>query len=255
MSILNGTAQFGPYDKVVSVVLEILEGCFTIEASPNNIEDHKAIALETTTKILAITTSNNVENSNKALLSTLFPAKNAYHIHKDETLLTEVASDKTTEDMDVEKFEKLVLEVRTVAISRPTNLTKFAETHYKSSIEFVMKLAKWFWHLLENCPVNFSVGTLGQPGLTHIDSTVQALIEVFHAFTTIDSETIPHVSDLYAQFLIADNLQVTSNDIFYLTKVHSFLKQCLHDLWLTKKTGTFSKPFNCLRNEWTLVFL
>ena len=41
MSILNGTAQFGPYDKVVSVVLEILEGCFTIEASPNNIEDHK----------------------------------------------------------------------------------------------------------------------------------------------------------------------------------------------------------------------
>ena len=82
MSILNGTAQFGPYDKVVSVVLEILEGCFTIEASPNNIEDHKAIALETTTKILAITTSNNVENSNKALLSTLFPAKNAYHIHK-----------------------------------------------------------------------------------------------------------------------------------------------------------------------------
>ena len=128
---------------------------------------------------------------------------------KDETLLTEVASDKTTEDMDVEKFEKLVLEVRTVAISRPNNLTKFAETHYKSSIEFVMKLAKWFWHLLENCPVNFSVGTLGQPGLTHIDSTVQALIEVFHAFTTIDSETIPHVSDLYAQFLIADNLQVT----------------------------------------------
>ena len=62
VSNLNGTAQFGPYDKVVSVVLEILEGCFTIEASPNNIEDHKAIALETTTKILAITTSTNVEN-------------------------------------------------------------------------------------------------------------------------------------------------------------------------------------------------
>ena len=146
--------------------------------------------------------------------------------------------------MDVEKFEKLVLEVRTVAISRPTNLTKFAETHYKSSIEFVMKLAKWFWHLLENCPVNFSVGTLGQPGLTHIDSTVQALIEVFHAFTTIDSETIPHVSDLYAQFLIADNLQVTLNIIFYLTKVHSFLKQCLHDLQLTQFGGTFTKPFS-----------
>ena len=101
-------------------------------------------------------------------MSTLFPAKNAFHVHKDETLLTDVASDKATEEMDVEKFEKLVLEVRNVAISRPANLTKFAETHFKSSIEFVIKLAKWFWHLLENCPVNFSVGTLGQPGLTHI---------------------------------------------------------------------------------------
>ena len=152
--------------------------------------------------------------------------------------------------MDVEKFEKLVLEVRTVAISRPNNLTKFAETHYKSSIEFVMKLAKWFWHLLENCPVNFSVGTLGQPGLTHIDSTVQALIEVFHAFTTIDSETIPHVSDLYAQFLIADNLQVTLNNIFTLsTKVHSFLKQCLHDLQLTQLGGTFTRPFKLISAE------
>ena len=54
------------------------------------------------------------------------------------------------------------------------------------------------------------VGTLGQPGLTsNIDATVQALIEVFHAFTTIDSEVIPQVSNLYAEFLKASNLQVS----------------------------------------------
>lgn len=205
---MNGSSAYGPYDKITSVVLEILEGCFTIEASPNNIEDHKAVAMETTTKILAVDTSTNVENSNKALLSTLFANKTAYHMHKDETLLTEVANDRIIDEMDVEKFEKLVLEVRTVAITRPANLTKFAENKHKSSVEFVVKLAKWFWHLLENCPVNFSVGTLGQPGLSHVDSMVQALIEIFHAFTTIDSETIPHVSNLYAQFLIAQNLQV-----------------------------------------------
>ena len=27
-------------------------------------------------------------------------------------------------------------------------------------------------------------------------------------------------------------------------KVHSFLKQCLHDICLTQKRGTFTKPFN-----------
>ena len=201
--------QFGPYDKVVSVVLEILEGCFTIEASPNNLEDHKAIALEITTDILSIVTSGQVEINNKNLLSTLFPSKTAYHLHKDETMLGQVASDHATQIMDVETFEKLVCEVRTVATARPSNLTKFAEAQHKSSMDFVLKLSQWFWDLLNSCPINFSVGTLGQPGLTHIDAIVQALIEVFHAFTTIDPETIPQVSNLYAQFLIADNLQVS----------------------------------------------
>ena len=27
-------------------------------------------------------------------------------------------------------------------------------------------------------------------------------------------------------------------------KVHSFLKQCLYDLWLTDKGDTFTKPFS-----------
>ena len=28
---------------------------------------------------------------------------------------------------------------------------------------------------------------------------------------------------------------------FKMTKVHSFLKQCLQDLWLTQKSGTFTQ--------------
>lgn len=204
-------AQNGPYDKVASVILEILEGCFSIEASPNNIEEHKAVAMDITTKILAINASNSVENSNQTLLSTLFASKNLYHVHKDDTLLTQVASnEKFQKEKDVEKFEKLVLEVRNVAISRPSNLVKFAENQHTNSAEFILKLSKWFWNLMENCPVNHMVGTLGQPGLTsNIDATVQALIEVFHAFTTIDSEVIPQVSNLYAEFLKASNLQVS----------------------------------------------
>ena len=76
-------------------------------------------------------------------------------------------------------------------------------------MSFITKLSNWFWELLENCPVNAVVGTLGQPGLTYVDATVQALLEVFHAVTTNDAETVPEISKLYAKFLVADNLQVS----------------------------------------------
>ena len=66
----------------MSVVLEILEGCFTLEASLNNLEEHKTNALEISTKILTIQSSPNVEANNKNLLSTLFPQKLGYHNHK-----------------------------------------------------------------------------------------------------------------------------------------------------------------------------
>ena len=205
----SSLVSHGPYDKLVSVVLEILEGCFTIEATPNNIEDHKKIALEITTNILAINSSNQVDGNNKALLSTLFTTKQNYHQHKDETMLKQVAEPDKIVTMDVEKFEKMVYEVRTVATARPSNLTKFSETYYGTSMTFITKLSNWFWELLENCPVNAVVGTLGQPGLTYVDATVQALLEVFHAVTTSDADTVPEISKLYAKFLVADNLQVS----------------------------------------------
>ena len=218
--------QFGPCDKIMSVILEILEGCFTLEASLNNLDDHKATALEITTKILTIPASNEVTLKNHHLCSTLFPQKIGYHNHKDQTMLSDVAAqpqapsipptdDETSEvkdrriQMDVERFEKLILNVRSVAISRPVNLTKFAEVHYKSPIDFVIQLSKWFWDLLGSSPVNNMVGTLGQCGLSHVEATVHALIDILHAFTTVDLATVPTVSNIYVQFLIADNLQVS----------------------------------------------
>ena len=202
-------AQYGPCDKVMSVVLEILEGCFTLEASLNTLEEHKTNALEISTKILTIQSSPNVEANNKNLLSTLFPQKLGYHNHKDQTMLSDVAHQDAIANMDVERFEKLILNVRSVAISRPTNLSKFAEAQYKTPVDFVEQLAKWFWDLLGSSPVNNMVGTLGQCGLSHVEATVHALIEIFHAFTTVDLATVPTVSNIYVQFLVAESLQVS----------------------------------------------
>ena len=51
-------------------------------------------------------------------------------------------------------------------------------------IKFMMQLSNWFWQLLGNRPVNSEVAPVGQHLFSHIEATVQAIIEIFHAFTT-----------------------------------------------------------------------
>ena len=49
-------------------------------------------------------------------------------------------------------------------------------------IKFMLQLSNWFWQLLENRPVNSEVAPVGQHLFSHIEATVQAIIEIFHAF-------------------------------------------------------------------------
>ena len=41
-------------------------------------------------------------------------------------------------------------------------------------------------------------------GLTHIEATVGALVEVIHAFTSCDVESIPLATKLYVSLLLAE---------------------------------------------------
>ena len=112
-----------------------------------------------------------------------------------------------------------------VAVTHPQNLVKFAEAaslitsadsenvnNDKSKCEerrkFMMQLINWFWQLLASCPANACVGTLGRNGL-NIEATVQALVEIFHAFTSQEVETVPFAAQLYSQFLMAESVQVS----------------------------------------------
>lgn len=51
-------------------------------------------------------------------------------------------------------------------------------------------------------------------GLTHIEATVQALVEIFHAFSFQEIETLPMVAQIYSQLLMAENTQVKSRIFF-----------------------------------------
>ena len=83
--------------------------------------------------------------------------------------------------------------------------------------KFMMQLANWFWQLLASRPVNSAVAPVGQPLFTHIEATVQTIIEIFHAFTTtVDvgssgsaEGSVCFAAQIYAQFLMAENQQVS----------------------------------------------
>ncbi len=52
------------------------------------------------------------------------------------------------------------------------------------------------------------MGSLGQPGLTHVEVTVQALVEIFHAFAVLDARSVAFAIQMYAQFLTSEDVHV-----------------------------------------------
>lgn len=136
------------------------------------------------------------------------------------------------QDIDPEAFYRLVLTVRSVAVARPYNLTKFAENlpvsdvkkeitekeesptgtkpAQKQSKHFMSELTDVLWALLECAPQNIARAPVCKPGLTHTEAVVQALVEIFHAFTLCDLEgTIAEASKQYTELLLSDNLQIS----------------------------------------------
>lgn len=67
---------------------------------------------------------------------------------------------------------------------------------------FMIQLADMFWHLLAARPANPMIAPACLPGLTHVDATVGALVDVIHAFTLCDLENIGLATKLYTRLLL-----------------------------------------------------
>lgn len=192
-----------PVEKMVSQSLGILKAYFHIKVVyehtssklPSQHTDTLAKLDELggqvkslSSKIMSIPTSRQVDFLAKSVLAALFSNKSSYYNHKDGVLLAHVAVDLPQIDgSNVEQFHRLLLTARSVAISRPNNLLKFSEyqkaekdldtlSESEERNKFIAQLVKWFWMLLEGKPVNSVVGTLGQPGITHVEASVQVLM-------------------------------------------------------------------------------
>ena len=232
-----GFAALAPVERLVAGMLDMIEGYFRLSAiappASDNASRMRTMATSVMSDLVNVPTSRSIEKCCKSILSLLFPTKQAYYLFKDQIVLRHVTEDLDKYDAEartvgVENFHRLVLTCRAIALSRPQNLVKYAETNQVESSaaavavrgepsksraseerqRFLMRLSKWFWQLLSSQPMNTLAGTLGQPGITHVEATVQAIVEVLHAFTAVDHELIPFTARIYADFLTADNAQV-----------------------------------------------
>ena len=210
-------------DKIVISSLETLDSTISIYGDTSALsEKENKEALEVSTRLLVAPGSPLVQKAAKCVLSSLHPNKTMCYLHSDGALLKHATSLlSATENIDVEHYHHVVAIIRGIAVVRPKNLIKFAETNYLAKSEesldskrvesksklsegqkFIDILINNFWRLFTEIPINSLTGVLGQKGLTFIEATVQSLIEILHAFGFVDLNYAQHISDCYIKFLL-----------------------------------------------------
>lgn len=123
---------------MIAGTLEVLDACFPLYAVEDKAAAYKTAAIQAATKLLTLPTPPSMQMHSKALLSLLHTTKQSYHNYKDQALLQHVVNNlscmieldqKDRSTIDAENYYRLVMIVRSIAVARPQNLVKFADTH------------------------------------------------------------------------------------------------------------------------------
>lgn len=229
----------GPLDKIVCGVLEALESCFTLMnvASLTSVDLPRVVqrsnAITLTTKLLTLPTPFCIILHTKSLLASLFPTRQAYHNYKDTALLSHILKtlqnfkeERDAKDLDPEAFYQLVIIARSIAVSRPQNLGRFTmDANFiepskltgekkqltEHALELVNLMVDTMWRLQKARPKNPALTFICVPGLSHVETTVCALVEIIHSLIVCDQSeaTISTVIRLYLDLLLCPDTVVS----------------------------------------------
>ncbi|XP_017783583.1 PREDICTED: E3 ubiquitin-protein ligase UBR4 [Nicrophorus vespilloides] len=235
-------------DKFVSGMLDVLDGSFCLYANDDKMKPHAPSSMVVATKLLTLPTPPTLQIHSTSLLSALHPSSAAYHSYKDQALLnhvlasltamTEIDLMKNKHDLDAESYYRLVLIVRGIAVSRPQNLVKFADSH--TSIQDVvlddpldvktptpksgknqhllLQLMDVLWLLHSLNPENTALAPVVVPGLKHTDQVIFALVEIVHAFNSCDTYSNITLA-VYLQLLLSEDTLISFSAKHALSQV------------------------------------
>ena len=204
------SASLSAVDKVVVTILECLEAALVVVDNSKLVPDDSSSALDVGTRLLVAAGPPQTQRAARSVVSALHQSRSSCHAHTDSALLQHATQILNTPDqLGVEQFHHLVATARNIAVARPGNLVRFAETQQTKSAskqsrsrseecqKFIELLSGAFWRLLGEIPENSASPNLGQGGLTHIEVTVQSLIEITHAFTLTDLDLVGFACEQY----------------------------------------------------------